>query len=153
PLEDREVGLPFNVSLEQIVGFSVALIIMSIGLAGSILPGLPSTPLVLFAAIVHRLYFGQNGASIWVLVFLGVLTIFSLVMDYLASMVGAKKLGASRWGIFGAMLGGLIGVFFGLPGLLIGPFVGALALELMGRRTFRESAKAGAGATLGLVAG
>ena len=138
---------------EQIIGLALALLIMCVGVAGSLLPGLPSTPLVLLAAIGHRLYFGDKGAGWVVLVFLAVFTFFSLAMDYLATMMGARKLGATRRGVIGAVVGGLIGLFFNLPGIILGPFLGAFLCELGGGREFKASAKAGLGATLGLLAG
>src|SRR6266850_3595983 len=107
---------------------------MCVGLAGSILPGVPSTPLVMLAAIGHRLYFGPTGASNLMLVVLGVLMVVSLVMDYLASMAGAKKLGATWRGVLGAVVGGVIGIFLGPLGILLGPFLGALVFEMVGGR-------------------
>ena len=101
---------------------------MCVGTAGSILPGIPGTPLVVVAAIAHRLYFGVSSASNTVLVIIVLLMVLSLVMDYLASMAGAKKLGATWRGVLGAVVGGLIGIFFNIPGLMLGPFVGALLL-------------------------
>jgi len=76
---------------------------MCFGVAGSILPGIPSTPLVLLVAIGHRLWFGPASASNLALVILGGLTVLSLVMDYLASMYGAKRLGATWRGVLGAV--------------------------------------------------
>jgi uncharacterized protein YqgC (DUF456 family) len=140
-------------TVEQSIGLLLALFVMCIGLAGSILPGIPSTPLVLLAAIGHRLYFGDTGASIFVLVLLGVIMLFSLAVDYVASMVGAKKLGATWRGVLGAVVGALIGIFFSLPGIILGPFVGALTFEMVGGREFREAARAGMGAMLGLLVG
>jgi uncharacterized protein YqgC (DUF456 family) len=131
----------------------LTLLVMGIGVIGSMLPGLPSTPLVLFAAVGHRLYFGSHGAPNWVLWALGVLTVFSLVMDCVLTAFGARKLGASWKGILGATIGGIFGVFFGLPGVLIGPLLGALALELVSGRKFRDAFRAGVGATAGLLAG
>jgi uncharacterized protein YqgC (DUF456 family) len=141
------------VTAEQIIGLSLALIVMLVGLVGSILPGLPGTPLLLLAAIGHRLYFGEHGASLWVLGILLGLTLLSIAIDYLASMYGAKKLGANGRGIFGAVVGGIIGLFFSLPGIILGPFLGALALELAGGRHFKEASLAGVGAVLGLLGG
>lgn len=140
-------------SVEQIAGLAIALLIMLIGVAGSILPGLPSTPVILLAAIGHRLYFKETGAGNIVMVLLVLFVLLSLVVDYFATMYGARKMGATKRGMFGAMLGALIGLFFNLPGLVFGPFVGAFALELSGGREAREAARAGAGATLGLFAG
>ena len=82
-----------------------------------------------------------------------VLTVVALVFDFLAGWFGANKFGATWRGAMGAVLGGIIGLFFGLPGIIIGPFVGATLLELSGGREWKPAAKAGLGATLGLFAG
>jgi uncharacterized protein len=140
-------------SAEQIIGLVLALLLMCVGVAGSILPGLPSTPVVLIAAIVHKLFFGPTGAAWWVIGVLGLITVVSLVVDYLASVYGAKRLGATWRGAVGAIVGGLIGLFFNLPGILLGPFLGAVVFELAGRRTMKDASLAGVGATLGLLAG
>ena len=140
-------------TVEQIIGLIVALLVMAVGVAGSILPGLPSTPLVLAAAIGHKLYFGPTGVGWVVMTILAVLTTLSLVMDYLASIYGAKRLGATWRGAVGAVVGGLIGLFFSFPGILIGPFLGALVFEMAGGRNLHESSRAGLGALLGLLAG
>ena len=136
---------------EQIIGLILALLVM--GVAGAILPGLPSTPLVLLAAIGHKIYFGANGVGRLVMTLLVGFTLLSLVMDYIATFCGAKKLGATWRGAAGAIVGGLIGMFFNLPGILLGPFIGALTFELLGGRKLKDATKAGAGATIGLFAG
>ena len=138
---------------EQIVGLILALLLMAVGVVGSILPGLPSTPVVLIAAITHKIYFGPAGAAWWVIGVLALFTALSLVMDYVASMYGAKRLGATWRGAVGAIVGGIIGLFFNLPGILIGPFVGAALFEMAGGREWKGASKAGVGATLGLLAG
>ena len=78
----------------------------------------------------------------------------SLVVDFLATTYGAKKLGATRRGIVGAMVGAVVGLFVFPPfGLLLMPFLGALLAKLSGGRVWQEAAKAGVGATLGVLAG
>ena len=139
--------------MEQIIGFTLVLLVMLAGLIGSVVPGLPGTPIVLAAAIAHRLYFGPAGASIWVLVCLGGFTLLSIAFDYLAGMFGAKKLGATWRGVLGAVVGGLVGIFFNLPGIILGPFLGAVLFELAGGRPIKPAARAGLGAMLGLLAG
>ena len=124
---------------EQIIGLILTLLVMFAGLAGSILPGLPGTPLVMLAAIGHKLYFGPTGAAWWVLVTLGGLTAISVLVDYAASIYGAKRLGATWRGAAGAIVGALIGLFFSLPGILLGPFVGAMLFELAGGRGMEGS--------------
>jgi uncharacterized protein YqgC (DUF456 family) len=105
------------------------------------------------AAVGHKLYFGNASVSNLFLVFLVLLTLCSLLFDYLATMFGARKLGATWRGLAGAVVGAAIGMFFGPFGILLGPFVGALAFELISGRGFSDSARAGAGAMLGFVLG
>jgi uncharacterized protein len=131
----------------------LALLVMAVGLLGSILPVLPGVPVVLAAAIGHKLYFGADGASWWLLALLALLTALALGLDYLATSVGARRMGASWRGMLGAILGGLVGLFFSIPGILLGPFIGAFLLELAGGYEYQRALRAGAGATLGLLAG
>ena len=138
---------------EQIFGLVLALLVMGIGCLGSMLPGIPSTPLVLIVAIGHKLYFRDASAGWIALTLLTLITALALVMDYLASIYGAKRFGASRKGMVGAIVGGIVGLFFNLPGILLGPFIGATVFELVGGREFKPAMKAGLGATLGLFAG
>lgn len=138
---------------EEIIGLSLVLLLMLAGLIGSILPGIPGVPLILVAAIGHRLYFGAHSVNNTVMVILVVLTLVSIAFDFLAGMFGANKFGATWRGALGAVLGGLGGLFFGLPGIIAGPFVGATLFELFGDRELKQALKAGLGATLGLFAG
>jgi uncharacterized protein YqgC (DUF456 family) len=138
---------------EQIIGLSVTLLVMLAGLIGSLLPVLPGTPLVLLAAVGHRLYFGETSASNLVLGVLVALTLISLVFDFVASMLGAKKFGATWRGVTGAVVGGILGLFFSLPGIILGPFLGAMLFEMLGDKEFKKAAHAGLGATLGLLLG
>lgn len=140
-------------SWEQIIGLSLALVVMLIALVGNLVPGLPGTPLALLAAIAHRLYFGAHSVNNAVLVVLIILTVASLVLDYASSVIGAKKFGATWRGAVGAVVGGLIGLFFSLPGIILGPFIGATLFEMLGRQEFKKAAKAGAGAVVGLLLG
>lgn len=137
----------------EILGLFLALLIMSVGVAGSVLPAIPSTPLVVMAAVAHRLYFGEGSASNLVLGLMLGLMLLSLLLDYLGSMVGARKLGATWRGVVGAVVGGLVGLFFSLPGIILGPFLGAGLFELMGGRPWQEATRAGVGAVLGLLFG
>jgi len=147
------LGYYWRVTAEQIIGLSLALFFMCLGLAGSILPGIPSTPLVMAVAICHRLWFGAASASNLALLILSALMVLSLAMDYLASMYGAQKLGATWRGVLGAVVGALIGVFFNLPGIILGPFAGALLFEMAGGREWKAAARAGLGAMIGLFVG
>ena len=126
---------------------------MLVGLAGNVLPGLPGAPLVLVGAIAHRLYFGAASVSNLVMVILVLLTGLAIALDYLAGAIGAKKFGATWRGAVGAAVGGLIGLFFSIPGIILGPFIGATLFEMAGGQQFKPAAKAGAGAMAGLLVG
>lgn len=146
---------------EQIIGLILALLLMGIGALGSVLPGVPSTPLVLLAAVAHKLWFGENGVRWWIMLLLVLLTVLSMVFDYLASMVGAKQFGAGRRGrigaIFGTVAGVIVGFFVGgfgsFLGAFVGPLIGATLLERTASRPWREALLAGLGATIGVLAG
>jgi len=140
-------------SVEEMIGFGLVLLLMLIGLVGSVVPGLPGTPVVLVAAVAHRLYFGASSASNLVLIILGVLTAISIAFDLAATALGAKKFGATWRGAVGAFVGGTIGLFFALPGIILGPFLGATLFEMLGDKEFKVAVKAGAGAVVGLLLG
>jgi uncharacterized protein YqgC (DUF456 family) len=140
-------------TFEEIAGLVVTLLVMACGMAGSVLPAIPGPPLVLAAAVGHRLWFGAQGASNTLLGILVVLTLLALVLDYLATLLGARRLGATWRGVTGAGLGALVGIFTGPLGILAAPFVGATLGEMLGGREFREASRAGLGAVLGLLAG
>lgn len=140
-------------SPEQATGMIVAVIVMMMGVLGSLIPVLPGIPVVFVAALMHRMIFGEAGASTPVLAVMGGLMIFSMVLDALGTMVGARKLGATWRGFTGAMVGAFIGLFFIPFGLLLGPFIGAILGELAGGRDRDAAIKAGSGAVLGLFLG
>ena len=136
------------------MGFILTLLVMLVGMAGAALPGLPGTPLIFLAALGHRLCFGDQSASRIVVVVLGILTLASLALDFLATSYGAKRLGATWRGISGAFLGAVAGLFVFPPwGLVLLPLAGAAAAEMLGGRPWKEAGKAGVGAALGVVAG
>jgi hypothetical protein len=138
---------------EQIIGLSLALLLMLVALIGNVIPGIPGTPLALIAAVAHRLYFGQSSVNNIVLIVLIVLALIALVLDYMSSALGAKKFGATWRGMVGAVVGGVVGLFFSLPGIILGPFVGATLFEMLGDKEFKQAAKAGGGAVIGLALG
>lgn len=130
-----------------------ALMVMLLGLLGAVVPGLPGTPLILAAAVVHRLVRGDAGVQWWVVGVMALVTVASIGLDFMASSLGAKRLGATWLGMVGAAMGAILGLFWIPVGLVAGPLVGAMALEMLGGRAWREAGRAGLGAVLGMVAG
>jgi uncharacterized protein YqgC (DUF456 family) len=128
--------------------------LMFIGLIGSVLPFIPGSPLILLGAFIYAWYTDFLVVTWGTLVILLLLTVLSQILDYLASILGAKKFGASRWGMSGAFLGGIIGLFSGgILGILIGPFIGALLLELLHGQDLPASLKIGLGTLVGFLGG
>ena len=137
----------------QTILYLVAALLMVVGIAGTVLPALPGIPLV-FAGMVVAAWAGDFQYVGWGwLVALGILTVLSLGIDLLAGSMGAKRVGASRLALAGAVLGSIVGLFFGPLGLFAGPFVGALVGELVNRRDLGQATKVGVGTWFGILLG
>ncbi len=138
--------------------YLIAAVLIVVGLIGTVLPALPGLPLV-FTGMLLAAWAGDfQQVGITVVVVLGALTLVSLAVDFWATALGAKRVGASRKAIIGAILGTFAGLFFGPLGLLLGPFAGALVGELLHRRSLGRSdlgaaAKIGVGTWLGILFG
>ena len=133
--------------------YVLAGLLILVGIAGTVLPALPGLPLV-FVGMLLAAWAGDFQQVGWLpLVVLGLLTLLSLGVDLLATAVGAKRVGASRWGIAGACVGVIAGLFFGLPGILLGPFLGAALFEYLRDRDLARAARVGGGTTLGFLVG
>jgi len=131
----------------------LAIILVIGGMAGLVFPVLPGAP-VLYAGLFVAAWaedFTHVGAK--ALILLGILTILTYAFDFLAGAFGAKRFGASRRAVIGATLGAIVGIFFGIPGIVLGPFIGAVLGELSNRPNLKAAGLAGIGATLGLVLG
>lgn len=121
------------------------------GLAGMVLPALPGAPLLFAGLLVAAWVEDFAYVGLKTLIALGVMAALSYALDLAAAALGARRFGASPRAITGAALGTVVGLFFGLPGILLGPFLGAVAGELTARRDLKAAAGAGVGAFLGLL--
>lgn len=137
----------------EVLWWVLALLLVGIGLAGSVLPALPGVPLV-FAGLLLAAWAGKfEQVGVFPLVVLGLLTLLSFVIDLAATALGAKRVGATKLAVLGAALGTLAGLFLGLPGLILGPFVGAVAGELISHGQVQQATRAGVATWLGLLFG
>jgi uncharacterized protein len=137
----------------DIVWYVVAAILVLVGLAGSVLPALPGVPLV-FAGLLVAAWaddFARVGAV--TIAALGLLTLVSFAIDFAATAMGAKRVGATRLAIAGAALGTFAGVFLGIPGLILGPFVGAVVGEVLSHGELQRATRAGVATWVGLLFG
>lgn len=133
--------------------WTLAILLMLVGAAGIILPALPGIPLM-FAGMVVAAAIDDFQRIGWVtLGVLGFLTLASVIIEFAASALGAQRVGASKRAIWGAVLGTVIGLFFGIPGLLFGPFIGALIAELTVHGRFDQAGRVGVGTWIGFIFG
>lgn len=122
------------------------------GAAGTILPVLPGVPLVFLGLVLAAASDGFERVGWFPLLLMALLTALSFGVDLLASALGARRVGASRWALAGALLGSVVGLFLGVPGVLLGPFVGAFAGEWIARRDLAGAGRVGVGTWIGMVA-
>ena len=113
----------------QTTWYILAGALIVIGLLGTILPVLPGLPVMFAGMWLAAWADGYQRIGAGVLVVLGILVAISIAVDFLSSLLGAKRAGASNKGMWGAGIGGFVGIFFGLPGLLAGPLLGAAAVS------------------------
>lgn len=124
-----------------------------VGLAGTVLPALPGTVLVL-AGILLGAWIDDFTRVGWLtLTLVTVLAVLAWALDYVAGLMGARKVGASRQALIGAALGTVVGLFMGLVGVLFMPLVGAAVGEYLARRDHGQALKVGTATWLGMMLG
>ena len=135
------------------VMWGVALVLMAVGLAGTILPAIPGATLV-FAGIGLAAWADDfTRIPIWVVVIAGLLAALTWVVDFAAAAMGAKRVGASAWAVVGAAIGTVAGIFTGFVGLVFMPLVGAALGEYVARRDLRRAGHVGLSTWVGLMVG
>lgn len=123
----------------------ITLIVMLVGLAGSVLPALPGVPLIFIAALVYAYLTGFAYVGAGVLVLLGFFAALAFVADFVATSYGARRFGASSWGTAGGAIGGLLGalvgaLFFGV-GAIFGLLAGSIGGVFLGEYLRRPNAR------------
>jgi uncharacterized protein len=127
--------------------------LLFLGLAGTIVPFLPGTPLIVAGALVYAIVTGWTPVGAGRLVILAALAAVGLVLQHMSGALGARRAGGSRWAVLGAIVGGVVGLFFGVPGLLLGPPLGAIAAEIIRGGDLSASVRAGVATFIGMAAG
>ena len=131
----------------------LAILLVIVGLAGTVLPALPGVPLIFGGLLLIAYLDDFSKVGVVTLVILGVLAVIAFAVDYVAAMMGAKRAGASRLAVIGATLGTIGGLFFGFVGIIIGPFAGAAVGEFIARKDALQAGKVGFATWLGIVIG
>ena len=124
-----------------------------VGLVGLLLPVLPGTLFIVLGIGAIALADGFARIGPWTLALIALIGLATWGVDALSGVVGARAAGASRWGIIGGFLGLVAGIPFGLPGIIVGPAVGATALEYWKDPNLRQASRAGAGVLVGFIVG
>ncbi len=131
-----------------ILGF----ILILAGIVGCVLPIIPGPPLTYIALMMLSVAYKWEAFSVTFLIVMGIITVVVTAMDYVLPLFTAKKFGASKYGIWGSILGMITGLIFLPPfGLLIGAFLGAVAAELIFNDDMKKSLKAGLGVFIGTI--
>jgi uncharacterized protein YqgC (DUF456 family) len=139
--------------VESLLLMMLGAVLVLLGLIGLVFPAMPGAPLLfgglLAAAAADDFAYVGTG---W-LILLAVLALLTYFVDVMAGIFGAKHFGASPRAMVGAGIGAVVGLFFGLPGVLLGPFVGACLGEISVGRKLEHAGRAGIGATIGMAIG
>lgn len=139
--------------MEQTLFSLLSLLLIGIGIAGTILPILPGL-LLSFTGILLYKFFGNPEFSIIYVVIFGILTLVSLILSYTIPLKTTKKYGGSNYGKIGGLLGTIIGLFFPPIGFIIGMLFGVFLGELVHDKTNKRKAfNAAKGAFLGFIYG
>lgn len=131
---------------------ALAIILMITGIAGCLLPVLPGPPLsYLGLVLLHLTRFADISRNLFII--LGAVAVIVTIIDYIVPIWGTRQFGGSKYGMRGATVGLIIGLFLGPPGIIAGPFIGAVVGELIFKDDFKYAIKAGFGSLLGFLTG
>ncbi len=133
--------------------WALAAILVLVGLIGTILPALPGVPFVFGGLLIAAWVANFQHIGWKTLTILAILTALAIAADLLATVLGAKRAGASKLALLGAAIGSIVGLFFGLVGIFIFPFIGAVIGELIARGEMTQAGKVGFATWLGLLLG
>ena len=131
----------------------LAAIFLILGFLGTFIPVLPGAPLAWIGLLLS--YFSSlNEISILCLVITGVVAVAVSIFDNFLPVIMTNKIGGSKAATIGSTIGLIIGLFMGPAGIILGPFLGALAGELIhSKGQFLTSLKSAWGAFLGFLLG
>lgn len=138
---------------QSLILWIVGAILTVIGLSGLLLPVVPGAPILFLGLLLGAWAEGFQYVGLWTLLILAAMALLTYGVEFAASVLGVKKFGGSKRAMAGAALGGIVGLFLGVPGILFGPFVGAVIGELSLQRSLDEASRAGFGTVVGLAIG
>ncbi len=131
----------------------VVVLLMLVGIVGTILPAIPGVTLVFGGVVLAGWIDHFARIPVWLVVACGVLTVITWVIDYTSAAAGARKLGASRLAVIGALIGTVAGIFTGFVGLIFMPLAGAAIGEFIAQRDLVRAGQVGVATWIGIVVG
>jgi len=140
----------------QIILFIASLLVMIVGMIGVILPVIPGVPIIFGAVLLFGAFTGFAYTTTQTLVIFAILTALSLILDWVCTMYGIKRMGGSWFGMLGSFIGMIIGLLIpgvGLIGFILGAFIGAVVFEMMIGKKSHQAYRAGFGSFIGFLAG
>ena len=138
---------------QSLILWIVGAILTLAGLAGLLLPMLPGAPLLFLGLLFGAWAEDFRYVGLWTLLILAGMSALTYVVEFIASALGVNRFGGSRRAMAGAVFGGIVGLFLGVPGILLGPFIGAVVGELSLQRSLDQASRAGFGTVVGLAIG
>ena len=139
------------VTIVAIIGF----VLIILGFAGSVLPAMPGPPLCLVALAMLAIVTGFSPPlTVALLIVMAVITTVTAFVDYIVPVIGARRYGASAWGVWGSIIGMIAGIVFFPPfGMVLGTIIGAVVFEIIGGKGNSDALRAGWGVFVGTMAG
>ncbi len=131
----------------------LAVLLGLIGIIGSFLPVLPGPPISFFGLLILQLQEEAPFSLKYLLIWLVVVIIIT-ALDYVVPLLGTKKWGGSKYGIWGSTIGLVLGLFLFPPfGFIIGPMIGAFVGEVIYQKDRDKAFRAAVGSFIGFLAG
>jgi uncharacterized protein YqgC (DUF456 family) len=136
----------------DILWIVLGIIMLLLGIAGSIVPALPGPPLCFVGLLLQQFKSVPPFTATFLWLWAGVVVVL-VVLDYVTPVYGTKKWGGSKLGIWGSTIGLIAGMWFGPVGIFLGPFVGAFIGEVIANKSMRQAWKAALGSFIGFLVG
>jgi uncharacterized protein YqgC (DUF456 family) len=137
----------------EILLYALGAAALLVGIAGVVLPAIPGSALLAVGALLVGWADGFTRVSGWTVGVCAAIAVAIWIVDFVAGVLGAKAFGATKWAVIGSGVGLVVGLFLGLPGIILGPAIGALAFEYARDPNFERALKAGVGTFVGFVLG
>jgi uncharacterized protein len=134
--------------------WTLSVSLLTAGLLGAVVPYVPGPLVIFLASVLHAWLRPESGIGWWSVGLIGLMMLVTYALDFLSAAAGTKRYGGTKWGVVGVLIGGLVGMFFALPGLILGPLIGGFVFEMaFAKMSLHGATKSTWGTIVGTVAG